>query len=484
MEYRVTVLPMKRNMDVPDGSNLLELLRKAGLAPDAPCGGEGRCGKCRVLVDGREALACKTVIDRDMTVTVPSAKPDTVLTEGIEVSEEVRNPGEGYLLAVDIGTTTVAAYLLDGKTGMDLASESMRNPQTVFGADVVTRIRFALKGQMDALTDCIRKCVAELTRALCEKAGVRYAQITVVSIVGNPAMQQLFLGISPENLAKIPFSPVLTRVETVAAKPYLPPCGNARLLIVPDISGYVGADTVACVLACELDQQEEYSLLVDIGTNAEMVLGNKRRMAACAAAAGPALEGANIRFGMGGQAGAIDHVWLENGAPRCSVIGDGKAVGICGSGLVDAVAVALDAGLLDARGRILNEEGRIPLADGVFLTQEDIRQVQMAKGAIAAGIELMAARLGLELGQIGKVYLAGAFGTFMNPVSACRMGLLPACLEGKIQAAGNAAGTGAKLLARNAEALARAQKLAGRIEAVELAAVPEFRRCFARNMRF
>ena len=484
MTHHITVMPQQQNLQVTAGENLLQCLRRAGITVHAPCGGNGSCGKCMVLIDGKEALACQTVVDRDMTVTLPHSGFSPILTDGLTPPAAVLPHRDGLLLAFDIGTTTVAGYLLDGKTGRELACESALNPQSSFGADVISRIQHALHGNMAELTATIRNCVAGLTHTLCETAGAKPEQISIVSIVGNPAMQQLFLGIRPDNLAQIPFAPVLTQANIEKAKTYLPLCHDAELLIVPNISGFVGADTLACILATDLHKQEEITLLVDIGTNGEMVLGNKHRMVACSTAAGPALEGANIQFGMGGKAGAIDHVRLEDGQFRCSVIGGGEPKGICGSGVIDAVAAALDAGLLNERGRIQNEERRIYLTDRIYLTQEDIRQVQLAKGAIAAGIELMAAQLGITLQDIQKVSLAGAFGTFMDPVSACRIGLLPPVLETKITAVGNAAGSGAKLLACSGQALTLAQELVNKVEFIELASVPEFQRCFAQNMRF
>ena len=480
MAYHITVEPGHRHLEAADGDDLLRILRAAGLAPDAPCGGTGRCGKCTVLVDGVEASACRTIIGRDMTVTLPTAGAAAILTSGIATTAvSVR---EGYALAFDIGTTTVAGFLLAG--GAELASESRLNPQAVFGADVISRIRHAISGELPALTGCIRSCIEEMIRALCAKARILPREVSVLSIVGNPAMQQLILGIAPDNLAVIPFAPVLNRAEALPAKDYLTILENAQLQIVPDISGFVGADTVACVLASGMEEQEELTLLVDIGTNGEMVLGSRHRLVACSAAAGPALEGANIQCGMRGQNGAIDHVWLEDGTLRYSVIGGGEAAGICGSGLIDAVAAALNAGLLNSRGRICNEDRTIHLTDTVFLTQEDIRQVQLAKGAIAAGIGLMAAHLGIPTEQIDRVYLAGAFGTYMNPESACRIGLLPPVLAKKITAIGNAAGSGAKALACRPDALAHAQQIVTRTEFIELATQPGFSRSFAKNMRF
>ena len=264
----------------------------------------------------------------------------------------------------------------------------------------------------------------------------------------------------------------------------LPVCPNAVMPVVPNISGYIGADTIACMLATELHKAEEMTLLVDIGTNGEMVLGNRYRRVACSAAAGPALEGANIRFGMRGAEGAIDHVWLENGEIKYSVIGGGEAVGICGSGLIDAIAAALDKGWLNKRGRIQKEDRIIPLTDRVWLTQEDIRQVQLAKGAIHAGICLMAKQLGIEVKDIRKVLLAGAFGSCLNPESACRTGLLPEELLGKIDAVGNAAGTGAKMLACNQGQLPVTDMLRKTTGFLELASLPEFPRTFAGAMQF
>ncbi len=483
MAYRITVLPQQQHIEAAAGETLLQALRRAGLAPDAPCGGTGRCGKCRVWLDGKEVPACQTAVDRDMEITLPRMGPRQILTADVPAQAEASPLRAGFFLAFDIGTTTVAGHFLR-PDGLLLATASAPNPQAAFGADVISRIQQALKGQLDAQTAAIRQCVAALAGALCAQAGIAPAQVGTISIVGNPAMQQLFLGISPENLATIPFAPVLTEGKAVDAVTYLPGFGNALLLIVPNLSGFVGADTLAGVLATGLHTQEQLTLFVDIGTNGEMVLGSRHRLVACSTAAGPALEGAGIHFGMGGQAGAIDHVWLEQGQVCHSVIGGGTAVGICGSGLIDAVAVALDLGLINERGRMATEDRLFHITDNIYLTQEDIRQVQLAKGAIAAGIQLMAAHLGVAVSDIQRLTLAGAFGTYMNPASACRIGLLPSELAEKIEAVGNAAGSGAMLLALSGQALQAAERLTRQIEYLELSVVPGFQRSFAQQMRF
>lgn len=471
--------------------NLLELLRENGVALSAPCGGLGTCGKCVVRLDGKDVLACQTFVEKDCTVEVPETEETVVLTRGISFGDvPVISPvASGDLVAVDIGTTTVAAFLLDGTTGEQLATASLLNPQAGYGADVISRIQAAVDGSLEDLQKLITDGVDALVRQLCEDAGRNPADIGVVSLVGNPAMQQLFLGVDPQNLASVPFDPVLTETNTVPAADYLPACGNATLLVVPDIAGYVGADTVGAVLATKLDAQEDNVLLVDIGTNGEMVLRANGRMAACSTAAGPALEGAKITFGMRGAPGAIDKVWLADGEVRFHVIGDVAPTGLCGSGLIDAVAAFLDLGLINKRGRIQNREevdGErvLRLTDDLYLTQNDIHEVMLAKGAIAAGVELLAKTLGIEVLDIDRVLLAGAFGSFLDADNACRIGLLPKDLESKATAVGNAAGVGACRMALSREEFKRTDELLKHIEFVELANLPEFMGCFARHMGF
>ena len=504
----VYLLPENRPAAAEPGETILALLQRLGCQIDAPCGGNGTCGKCRVRIltqrGERSVQACQTEVSPGMRIQLPDprgAGTQRILAEDRLSGCDAAFPADreaDYLAAFDVGTTTVVCYLLEGKTGRELACASMVNPQRSYGADVVSRIQRALRGDLEALTGAIRTGMCALLREACAAAGAAQERIGAVSVVGNPCMQQLLLGISPQNLASPPFPPVLTRRSVRSAGEILPGCGGA-LLTVPDISGYVGADTVACVLATGMYRREEVTLLVDIGTNGEMVLGGRPRLLACSTAAGPALEGAGIRCGMRGEAGAIDHVWTEDGVLRWSTIGHAAARGICGSGLIDAVAVLLEWGHLDRRGRLLTASstplsGHIrPGADGraaffltpeVFLCQEDIRAVQLAKGAIASGIELLAQALGVGLGGIGSVILAGAFGSLIRPESACRIGLLPGVLAGKITAAGNAAGAGAKLIARSEAAFQKAEELARTVEPMELAEMPSFRRSFARNLCF
>ncbi len=497
-KFKIQLLPENIELETTRGRNLLEILRDMGKAPEVPCGGNGTCGKCRVLVDGREVLACQMTVEKNLTVTLPHKKGAEILTKDSFSEILTESDAKGYALAFDIGTTTVVCYLLDAN-GREKATASMLNPQAPFGADVITRMQYALKGELETLTRLIRDGMEALVREVCIRSEIDPEEIQRISVVANPCMQQLFLGISPENLAKIPFDPVLTKTEIISAKTIFPFCGEAELLIVPDISGYVGADTVGCVLATKMPETEPLTLMVDIGTNGEMVLGNRKHMVACSTAAGPALEGAKIRFGMRAAQGAIEHIYLENEKLRCSVIGNTEATGICGSGLIDAVAVLLETGMINKRGRIQKAED-VPefseclkemdgqrvvyLTEQIYLTQEDIREVQLAKGAIAAGITLMAEYLGVAIEEISHVLLAGAFGSYIRTESACRIGLLPQELEERMIAVGNAAGAGARIMACSKEHFQSVDALLEKVEFLELASLPGFQQCFAKKTGF
>ncbi len=469
---------------------LFSVLREHGLAPESYCGGAGSCGKCTVLVNGTEVLSCRTRIDRDMSVELPerfrsAAAQADPSPEGR--STEARCPA-GRLLAYDVGTTTLCAYRLDAH-GRVLGTASRLNPQMPYGADVVSRLRSALtegtaRAQQDAMREAMRALAEELGLSA-EEASSDAVRPERIAFVGNPAMQQLLLGLDCTNLVKIPFLPVITGFLETDAGRLFPEWAGVPLLSLPDFSGYVGADTAACLFAEGFTEAGSGRLLVDIGTNGELVLGGPCGLVCTATAAGPALEGAGISCGMRAAAGAIDHVSLdENGRLRPHVIGEEApeaAKGICGSGLIDAVACARRAGLISERGKIIGGD-TLPLTDNIELTQEDIRALMLAKGAIAAGIRLLAEEAGLALEEIREVVLAGAFGSFMDAENACRIGLIPAELSGRIRAVGNAAGRGACLLAAGQIGRDKVTALTQSVRPVELASLPGFRRTFARCM--
>ena len=462
------------------GTTLLQARIAAGLRPDAPCGGRGTCGKCRAVVDGREVLTCQTTVDRDMTVTLPEVRRERVLTSGTAVSVQPDGT-DRYALALDAGTTTLAAYLLDGASGALLASASALNPQGQYGADVISRIQYALEGGGNALRDCVRDALDALTRQMAEQVGISPHEITAAAVAGNTAMHHLLLGIAPGPLVTPPYMPKVFEALELDPAGLLPIAGKIRML--PNIAGFVGGDTVACMTAIRFDELEELTLLIDIGTNGEMVLGNKERRIACSTAAGPAFEGAKISCGMRGVEGAVDHVILENGKRCHHVIGGGEAVGLCGSGLLDLIAVLLETGEIDGGGLLSGGGFRLD-GTAVVLTQRDVREVQLAKAAIRAGIELLSQTLGRAVEDIRTVYLAGAFGNYLDPASACRIGMLPPCLEDRIIPIGNAAGEGAKLCALSRDAYTYSQRLAEGTEFLELASLPQFQDCYVDALEF
>jgi len=472
-QFTVTFQPKNIAAQVGENTTVLQAQISAGLHPDAPCGGKGTCGKCLVTIDGREVLACQTVIDRDLTVFTEKEEDEKILTTGLAVST-VPEGLYPYVLAFDTGTTTVVAYLLDGHTGMQITTASCRNPQGQFGADVISRIEHALHGGSNALQTCIREAMDELTAELCNRAGITEKDIGAVSIVGNTAMHHLLLGIDPRPLVTPPYMPNIFHALELEQ--------DCQVRILPNIAGFVGGDTVGCMVSTRFDKLEDFSLMIDIGTNGEMVLGSKDRRVACSTAAGPAFEGAKISCGMRGAEGAVDHVWLENGAVKYHVIGDVLPEGLCGSGLLDLVAVLLELEIIDESGYLEEKEYR--LCDNVVLTQKDVREVQLAKAAIRAGIELLAETLGRDVSDIQKVYLAGAFGNYLTPASACRIGMIPSVLLDRIIPIGNAAGEGAKLCALNRAEYLYSQQLAKETEFLELASLPQFQDCYVDALEF
>lgn len=489
-KYQITFVDEQLSFPAEAGTTVLQAQIDAGLTPDAFCGGTGKCGKCKVVIDGKEVLACQTVIDRDMSVYTGRRKTEhaQILTGGsgekflFQPGELPGNLEKPLLGAVDVGSTSVVVYLMDGKTGELLGTRSALNPQRQFGADVVNRCSYALENGSDSMSSCIRNTVNTLFRETARECGRVPEEIVRIVMVGNSCMHHLFLGISTKTLALAPYTPAVTDALELKAADYdLHVYPEAQLWWLPNIGGFVGADTVGCLVASDMDTCDEITLLVDIGTNGELVLGNKEGLIACSTAAGPAFEGAKITCGMRGSTGAVDHVSLENGEIKCHVIGDGEASGICGSGLLDGAAVLLKQGKIDETGRM---EETCYLTDRVFLNQRDVRELQLAKAAIAAGIQILCQRKGIQIKEIRRVLIAGAFGNYLDPASACAIGMLPPELEDRIVSVGNAAGEGARIAALNCRQFERSRSLAKKTEFVELALDMGFQEVYVDEMGF
>ena len=483
MEYTVSVLNSGKKLTAKEGEILLSVLQVAGEAPDAPCGGHGKCGKCRVTVNGQERLACETIVSGDMNVSLPRERETEILTDSGCIPVEADGRFQ-YAAAFDIGTTTVVCYLMDGREGKLLAQTSCVNPQTQYGADVISRIQYAMDVDADTLSRCIREALDRLIREASAKAGISPERIGAVAIVGNTAMHHLLLGIDPRPLTVPPYMPAVRHAMEMDGASILPACPDAKIRILPNIAGFVGADTVGCLVATRFDKLEELTLMIDIGTNGEMVLGNRSRRIACSTAAGPAFEGAKIECGMRGAVGAVDHVTLDNGEIHWSVIGGGKPIGLCGSGLLDLVAALLERGDISESGQMLCGDRFQLEGTEVYLSRKDVREVQLAKAAIRAGIELMCKTLGVEPGDIRRVLLAGAFGNYLKPASACAIGMIPPVLLSRIEPIGNAAGGGSRLCALSDQEYTHSKQLAQDTEFLELASMPEFNDCYVDCLMF
>lgn len=575
MMYEVTFIREGKTIQAERGTTLLQAQILAGLKPDAPCGGQGTCGKCLVRIpenpDAGIVKACQTKITGPVSVdTLIREKEHAILAEGltrpvplkpalhlarIEIppvkpgdnlsdwyrlksalaqasGEDMANlepdlqtasclyqmlkentvwyaaftkdrlfdlrkePFEGYLAAFDIGTTTVVGYLLDSRTGRVLAIESRMNPQSQYGADVIMRSNYALEHGLDSLSACIREAIRQILKALASQASIDSRDIFQMCVVGNTCMHHLFLGISPGALVHAPYNPAISQLLCLNASDYdMPVHPRAQLILLPNIAGFVGADTMGCLLCIRPDRKEEITLMIDIGTNGEMVLGSRQRLAACSTAAGPAFEGAKIECGMRGAAGAVDHVEYQNGVWSYTTVNNEKPAGLCGSGLIDLIAALRKADIIDDSGKMTSQEDNpavftlVPAEEGaegkpVYLTQKDVREVQLAKAAIAAGICLLEEELGITEEDIAQVCIAGAFGNYMNPHSACDIGLIPLSLKEKIIPIGNAAGEGAKIALLNRDELEDSKKMAEEISFVELAASPKFQDCFVDELEF
>jgi len=598
----------RKEMSCEQGSNLMEVFQRNKIYIEAPCGGKGLCGKCKVRIEEgalskltfeenrflsdkekREGyrLACCTRVMGDVVACLDdSSDTAQIVSKGIEYAvtpdpslckkaldieppsiddqrddlkriEDALNierssvpleilqdislllrdndykitavydqdnilalePGntvdKQYGVAVDIGTTTVVCYLVDLISGKQLDVVSRLNAQKAYGGDVISRIAYATDktGGLVRLQKEIVSQLEEMIKYLAQRNKIDLKYIYNVVIAANTTMIHLLAGLSPEHIAAAPFTPVTTRRLTYPAyqlgMDINPAC---RVFVLPGISGYVGADIVAGILSIRMDEQDDLSLMIDIGTNGEIVLGNRDGIISCSTAAGPAFEGANIRNGVGGVAGAINTIRLEGGNIRYTTILDVPPIGICGSGIVDALAILLDAGIVDETGRILSvdeiesEDGKILgerliemedmpafiIAKGeetrtgepIVITQKDVREIQLAKAAIAAGIRVLIQKMGRSMDEVKYLYLAGGFGSYIDRKNAVRIGLLPRELENRVIVVGNAAGTGALLSLLSRGMLERCDTIKLMTKYVELSTTPEFQDEYVNCMYF
>jgi uncharacterized 2Fe-2S/4Fe-4S cluster protein (DUF4445 family) len=398
-------------------------------------------------------------------------------------------------LATDIGTTKIAVYLMDLESGKTLASKGLMNPQISYGEDVVSRIHASTKSpenaaKMQALVADALNAAAE---SLCAEIGAGRSDIVEAVFAGNTAIHHLFLRLPVRQLGASPYVPAIRSAVDVKARDLgLRLAPGAYVHLLPNIAGFVGADHVAMLLATGIADSSDTVLAVDIGTNTEICLNHKGRMTSVSCASGPAFEGAHIKYGMRAAPGAIEHVRISGGKPEIQTIGGGEPVGICGSGLLDAVAELRRSSMLNSTGR-MEDHPLVRIRDGtrefvlaerqgkdaITVSQKDVRELQLAKAAIRLGIRALVEAEGLTEESIAQVILAGAFGTYIDVESAIEIGMLPALPLGRFRQVGNAAGMGARMALVSRTQRARAQQIALRDRYIELGTIPEFNRKFA-----
>lgn len=412
---------------------------------------------------------------------------------------DLREDNKRYGLAVDIGTTTVAVSLMDLATGQCVGEDGFLNPQKAFGLDVLSRIHYdaTCPDGVLAMQDSIAQRLGQSARDLAGAISTGTADIYEVVVSGNATMLHVFLGIPLATLGRAPYSSVFTHSVTVkAADLGLHLNEEAMVYCLPFVSTYIGGDIVAGALAARLDEAADTALLIDIGTNGEMVLCRCGRMHACSCAAGPALEGMNISCGMRAEPGAVERVYLTEDRVELDTIGNIPPRGLCGSGLLEAISQGLRHGVIAKNGRIAqdhpltetDERGKrrivLDRAHGLFITQEDVRQVQLCKGAILSGILTLLDRLDLKPEEINRVLVAGQFGRHLNPESLAGAGLIPAALAGRISYLGNTSQTGARMCLLSMPERRRAEALAKGIDYIELSTSPGYERLFTRCLQF
>ena len=545
--HTLHILPDNRRIQVVHDAVLHEELDRHGISLTAHCDGMGLCGKCVVVIQlpdgshppvtGADArfisasrraagarLACQWRVCSDATVTIPplsrinhlhilaDADP-TAVQPGATVDEQAP-----YGIAVDIGTTTVVGTLLDRRSGVACAVSSRLNLQYRYGADVISRINHSLQpGGMEELHTAIAETVNAIIANLLAESGFLPETIGEITVTGNTVMLHILHREPMDTLAVLPFEPVF-RESRMAAAADIGISLNVPVYSFPVIGGFVGGDTVACMLAVDMDHSENCIMIIDVGTNGEVALGCDGTCITTSAPAGPAFEGRGISCGMHGAPGAIEHVRITREGIQLDVIEQQPPLGICGTGLIDATAALLDWGILDYTGRLVDPDElaadtpewlkqRIVSSNGqnafllfnpavdsfhrgqttpelLYLTQKDFREVQLAKGAIATAAAILLVHSGKTLQDVKTIYLAGAFGNYLRPVQARRIGLLPDVPISNISFIGNAASTGAKRVLVSPDCRRRAERIAASAGHVDLAADPGFQMLFADHMLF
>ena len=532
MAHRIDLEPIGRRVEVEPGVTLLGAAQMAGVELVSICGGVGTCEGCRIrLVKGRLTpltleeqalfspqeitqgmrLACQATPLSDCEIDIP---PESLTTaqrlqvEDIydtELVNDTRPVSSGLGFAVDVGTTKLAAFLVDLATGKTLARLGMMNPQIAYGEDVISRIVYSNQNADGArqLQARLVETLNQMIRDLCAEAQVSAEDIRDAVVVGNTVMHHLFAGLPVKQLGEAPYLPAAVDAMSIPAVSVGLSLGkDARVYLPPNIAGYVGADHVAAHVSTEIAIKPVTSIMLDIGTNTEVSLVHQGRVFSCSCASGPAFEGAHIRDGMRAAPGAIERVQIRDHTVQVHTINNQPAVGICGSGILDAVAELLAVQALDETGNFRGDHALVrPSANGrretmlvaaehtghgrdVIVNRKDVNEIQLAKGAIRTGVELLLHDAGLQDDDIEEFIVAGAFGTYLDLESAIRVGMFPNLPRERYKQVGNAAGAGARQMLVSLERRRMAEKVVEGINYVELTAHKKFTEMFVKEIMF
>ena len=511
--FAVRFLPENRTYLAEGEVDLFLAAASCDILVEQPCGKKAVCAKCKVRyvegappadeaekrlltreeIDGGWRLACRSAVVAAAVVEVPAVTrsvagksfgPEDLFAGGFD---PVAPRGLG--VALDVGSTSLAASLVDLADGSVLASASRLNPQVSFGADVISRIHYSQEneGGHRLLHDVLVRGIADLVRECCESSGLSPHAIVAYAAAGNPTMLHTLVGVEIVSFGQAPYVGLWTEARTFSAEDLGLPGSGASVWTFPMVRSHVGGDTVAALLALGIDRAEGWTLMVDLGTNSEVAIGKAGRLVCTSTAAGPAFEGANIHHGMRAAPGAIDAVSIRaDGSVRAKTVANAPAVGICGSGLIDAAAELVRVGVVDLSGRMEGDSFRLGGTDErpVLFTAQDVRQLQLIKGSIRGGMEILRAHLGISWDDLAEVRVAGAFGNYVRKTSALAIGLVPPVDPERIVFVGDAAGVGARLALVDRRARARATAIASSAEYVELAGHPDYEESFVSSIPF
>jgi uncharacterized 2Fe-2S/4Fe-4S cluster protein (DUF4445 family) len=529
-EYQILFQPTGRRISCSVGSDILSCCRENQIEIVSVCGGQGKCRSCRVRIRKGDAgrptvnelkklsydelesgwrLACQTRPQGDLIVYLPPGRGLTStpafkqeLLAGITPGRPSGPSGGKYGVAIDLGTTKIAGYLVNLADGCIVSSYAVANPQATYGDDVVSRITYAMssKGGRKKLQKKAVSAIDELVKTLCMAANCAPTAISKMSVCGNTAMHHLLLGLPVDQLARAPYLPwTKDPADIQAGKLGLKSIEQADIYLLPVIGGYVGGDHVAVLAATDAGNLKSTTLIIDIGTNTEISLAGTGAITSVSCASGPAFEGGHIKYGMKASAGAIDKIAIRDGRIAYRTVGRQSPVGICGSGMLDAVAQMYGAGIIDSGGRMQREHplvrvhggqpeilivGRDRSANGenIVITQGDIRELQLAKAAIRTGIEVLLETAGLAAKDVRRVIIAGTFGNYIDIKSAVKVGMLPDLPLRRFSQVGNAAGAGACLVLVSGAARKKTEAMARRVQYLELADRPDFMKIFVRAL--